>query len=64
MVESFLSRGDVGDRKVLRFEGVNQGVRDGGFVFDNQDRRHGAGGYLENSRVKKFHSSVSSSHSQ
>lgn len=40
MIESFLCGGDVGHREVFGFQGVNQGVRDGGFIFNNQDGGH------------------------
>jgi len=40
VIDTRLCGGDMSDGKVFRFKGVNQGVRDGGFVFDNQDGGH------------------------
>ena len=40
VIESLLCGGDMSDGKVLGFESIDQRIRDGGFIFDEQDRRH------------------------
>jgi hypothetical protein len=40
MIEPFLSGGNVCHREIFSLEGIDQGVRNGGFVFDKQYGGH------------------------
>ena len=41
MFETIASGADVSDIKIFRFEGIDQGVRDGAFIFDDKYGEHG-----------------------
>lgn len=40
VIQSFLTSRDMSDRKIFGLKSIDQGVRDRGFVFDDQNGRH------------------------